>query len=138
MRDLENYKKWRERNKDRLRIKKAEWARSLNGRASQRRYRKKSIRAMRFLYIGSAKKRNIELNITQVQFEKLVKKDCVYCGQTPIDGKNGIDRKDNSIGYLIDNAVPCCFKCNQMKGKLKVDAFIEHIFKILEQAIKKV
>ena len=28
----------------------------------------------------------------------------------------GIDRLDNSKGYEIDNIVPCCFVCNQVKS----------------------
>lgn len=29
-----------------------------------------------------------------------------------------IDRKDNKLGYLTDNMVLACFKCNQIKGNL--------------------
>ena len=27
-----------------------------------------------------------------------------------------IDRKDNSIGYLLENCVSCCFVCNRTKS----------------------
>jgi len=28
----------------------------------------------------------------------------------------GVDRVDSAAGYTIDNLVPCCFVCNQIKG----------------------
>ena len=27
----------------------------------------------------------------------------------------GLDRLDNSKGYVLDNVVPCCDKCNRLK-----------------------
>lgn len=48
---------------------------------------------------------------------------CFYCN-SPITwikyGKKAtrynLDRKDNSIGYIASNLVPCCSKCNYKKG----------------------
>ncbi len=44
--------------------------------------------------------------------------DCFYCNDNAIQGEiiNGIDRIDNSKGYLLQNCVPCCNMCNVMKG----------------------
>ena len=28
----------------------------------------------------------------------------------------GVDRVDSDLGYQLDNLVPCCFVCNQIKG----------------------
>jgi hypothetical protein len=39
---------------------------------------------------------------------------CVYCGC--ISMKLGLDRKDNEQGYIKDNVVPCCKRCNKVKG----------------------
>jgi 5-methylcytosine-specific restriction endonuclease McrA len=36
---------------------------------------------------------------------------------------NGIDRIDNERGYLPDNAVPCCKRCNQAKADMAIDEF---------------
>ena len=48
-------------------------------------------------------------------------KECHYCGETLrwkqigargiFQGYN-IDRKDNKIGYVKDNCIPCCGRCN--------------------------
>jgi hypothetical protein len=41
--------------------------------------------------------------------------ECHYChGPLPTTG-TGLDRKDNSRGYEVDNVVPCCMRCNRLK-----------------------
>lgn len=41
---------------------------------------------------------------------------CHYCdGQLETKGC-ALDRKDNSIGYICHNVVPCCKECNRLKG----------------------
>jgi hypothetical protein len=42
---------------------------------------------------------------------------------------NGIDRIDNSQGYIIDNVVPCCTKCNIAKGRQSIQEFKEWIYR---------
>jgi hypothetical protein len=44
--------------------------------------------------------------------------NCFYCNDEAIEGKilNGIDRSDNTIGYVLNNCVPSCSMCNIMKG----------------------
>ena len=50
--------------------------------------------------------------------------DCHYCGGSIAWAKYGnrrcsqkynLDRKDNACGYVIDNCVVCCVRCNRMK-----------------------
>jgi hypothetical protein len=36
----------------------------------------------------------------------------------------GIDRKDNTIGYVVGNVVPCCIVCNRAKMDLPYEAFL--------------
>ena len=53
---------------------------------------------------------------------------------------SGVDRIDSSKGYTKDNVVPCCGKCNRMKGDLPQDKWIQHLQKVLNHlkiAIKK-
>ncbi len=40
---------------------------------------------------------------------------CLYCGDSTLSTGHGLDRKDSSIGYLVDNVVPCCKVCNKIK-----------------------
>lgn len=79
-------------------------------------------------YIKGAEKRNIDFNLTFEQFLTFWNKPCHYCGDN-IEGV-GIDRYDNSIGYELDNCVPCCFTCNKMKHSSSPSDFFSHIQKI--------
>ena len=58
--------------------------------------------------------------ITEDEFNFLSKNNCYYCGKP---GPNGIDRVDNSKGYVTGNCVPCCKHCNYVKGALSVTDF---------------
>ena len=37
---------------------------------------------------------------------------------------NGLDRRDSSKGYSVENCVPCCSEINYLKGRLNHDKFI--------------
>jgi hypothetical protein len=64
-----------------------------------------------------AKKRNLEWTLTKEVFIELRLLPCTYCGGTLPEAGSGLDRKDNLKGYISGNVVPCCFRCNYMKGK---------------------
>ena len=77
-----------------------------------------------------AKRRGYEFHVTLEEYEKHIwNKPCNYCGGKT---QNGIDRVDNSIGYKIENCVPCCKDCNKMKLTFSVDNFLLHIQKIIK------
>jgi hypothetical protein len=43
--------------------------------------------------------------------------DCFYChGPLPPTG-HGLDRIDNSKGYLVGNVVPSCIACNRIRNR---------------------
>lgn len=58
--------------------------------------------------------------ISENVFNSIAKMVCHYCGKS---GPNGIDRVDNSKGYLKTNCVPCCKHCNYVKGDLSIADF---------------
>ena len=43
---------------------------------------------------------------------------------------NGLDRKDNSLGYTIYNVLPCCSFCNQAKMDANYEDFINWANKV--------
>ena len=45
---------------------------------------------------------------------------------------NGIDRKDNNLGYTPKNVVPCCSVCNFAKKNMPFDAFMAWIARLTE------
>ena len=97
----------------------------------------------------SARERGFVFELTVEQFLDIIKRPCHYCGEISVydeedknDGddmdtlyKNGIDRMDNSVGYLMENCVSCCKMCNYMKHILSVTDFlkrVEHIVNYIE------
>ena len=84
-------------------------------------------------YFRGAIKRDYEFKLTFEEFCDLVSKACKYCGEENI--VNGIDRVDNTKGYILENCVPCCELCNQMKLNHTVDKFIG---KSLDIAVKHI
>ncbi len=96
-------------------------------------------------YTQGARRRNLEFELSKEEFKSLVTQSCTYCGQVPSQvsygsrnnarehGKfiyNGVDRINSSIGYTMDNCVPCCERCNRAKMALSEKDFIEMIVKI--------
>lgn len=81
-------------------------------------------------YRANAEKRNLAFPITREQFDCLVKQTCFYCGRTP-EIIGGVDRKDNNIGYTVENCVACCQVCNYMKRGSSVEAFLQQCREIV-------
>lgn len=82
-------------------------------------------------YVKNARKRNLEFNISFENYESIVTKPCYYCKIIQQRGFNGMDRKESSIGYALDNCISCCQMCNYIKGSLSVSVFIKRIEHIL-------
>jgi hypothetical protein len=82
--------------------------------------------------------RKYEFSLTLAEFSALIHQKCHYCG---ISECKGVDRVDNTLGYITTNCVPCCKFCNQMKMDLTIDDFIGQCTKIVneykEKTIKK-
>lgn len=94
-------------------------------------------------YKLSAKRRHHNFSLTIDQFRELTQQDCNYCGLPPSQVSykkeyngphrfNGIDRRDNKQGYIIENAVPCCKTCNQAKHTMTEEDFLSWIKRITE------
>ncbi|AGE54739.1 hypothetical protein PBCVKS1B_638L [Paramecium bursaria Chlorella virus KS1B] len=77
-------------------------------------------------YENNARKRSIPFDITEEFVGVLTDQDCFYCGdKTSTAVRNGIDRLDNTIGYLEENCRSCCGVCNNMKRCLDALTFVE-------------
>lgn len=98
-------------------------------------------------YRTGALSRGHVFELTFQEAENLLHSDCAYCGDSPSDIKyfntrnngkdathfiftNGIDRVDNTKGYTLENCVPCCRMCNQLKSNHILETFFEKISKI--------
>lgn len=85
-------------------------------------------------YKKRAKKDNISFELTKEDCKPFYKTTCVYCGDT-ITGL-GIDRVDNTKGYILSNCVPCCKTCNWMKRAQTKEEFFQQIKKIYSNITK--
>ena len=87
-------------------------------------------------YVRPSKNKNLEFTITEQDFASIAKEPCYYCGAMEVievdgdwveRGFNGLDRKDQTRGYVVDNCVSACNMCNLMKKSLHVDIFLKRV-----------
>lgn len=98
-------------------------------------------------------------DISFEKFLELSQQDCFHCGSKVcesgsnkvrraikvVDGKrtttdnvacsfqyHGLDRIDNTKGHTLDNVVPCCWSCNNLRGSRELSKFMEHLNKIVK------
>jgi hypothetical protein len=95
-------------------------------------------------YKSGAKKREFTFEISRYRFECLASSNCVYCGEPPSQSRrlykgpfkdakiylNGIDRKNNDLGYTIDNCVACCRPCNFAKHDMTYKEFCAYLDRV--------
>lgn len=78
-----------------------------------------------------AHERSYAFRITPEEYDVCTRQPCYICGgYTKGRDHNGVDRVNNSIGYLFFNIAPCCWTCNRMKGSLSLGEFLEKVKKI--------
>lgn len=82
-------------------------------------------------YRQNARIRSIPFKLEYKEFVDIIESMCYYCGSEGY----GIDRIDNSQGYIKDNCFPCCSKCNKMKSNLTLTEFLEQCKKITENRL---
>jgi 5-methylcytosine-specific restriction endonuclease McrA len=67
---------------------------------------------------SEAKRRHISVALTFAEYRAIMHDPkCVYCGMSISDAGHGVDRKNSHLGYSLENCVPCCTKCNRMRGQ---------------------
>jgi hypothetical protein len=96
--------KWRSRNVTRYRTYCRNFGRTIEGG---------------FYYLRhQAKKRELECDFTLDSYKEIMTPNrCHYC-EGPLNETGAkLDRKDSALGYLVANCVPCCLKCNLIRGE---------------------
>ena len=67
--------------------------------------------------VSRAKKRELSWELALDQWISLVIDNvCHYCNGQMSQTGVGLDRKDNNIGYVMGNVIPCCCACNRIKS----------------------
>jgi len=78
-------------------------------------------------------KLKMDFELTIEEYDNIINDICYICGkENNINHQNGIDRIDNSIGYIIDNVETCCGECNFMKNNYNFIDFLNKCFMIYE------
>jgi len=90
-------------------------------------------------YKKGARSRNLVFKLKKNEFEKLILNNCYYCGSAPqiMDyGKkhniktNGVDRINNTVGYINSNVRSCCPTCNKIKLNFTEKVFLAKVKQI--------
>jgi len=91
-------------------------------------------------YRSNAGKRGLEWSLSEDEANALLVGNCHYCGAEPsilqivkwtnvTFAYNGIDRKENSRGYVADNVVSCCKICSHAKSDMSYQGFIDFLLR---------
>ena len=98
-------------------------------------------------YKRHAERRGFKWLLSRTFVEKLIKKNCFYCGSNPSNLKktknsigngllySGIDRIDSNKDYTEDNIVACCRVCNDAKSNMSIKEFKKWAIKIGKKAM---
>jgi len=76
-------------------------------------------------YGKNADQRGLPFELDLEDFEEIIAQPCFYCGNFSAIEKNGVDRFDNRLGYIRENCVSCCGKCNRAKWTMSPKEFME-------------
>ena len=88
-------------------------------------------------YKISARIRGFGFSLSESTFYDITKNECYMCGKkNSVTHRNGIDRYDNSLGYIETNCKSCCNTCNMMKNKYPFNDIISKFNKIILYSIK--
>ena len=86
-------------------------------------------------YKKEAELRNLAVEITQEQWERITRSACYLCGYQSAKGI-GLDRVDNTgRAYTFANSRACCGSCNNMKGEFSLEELIEQCKRVLTKML---
>ena len=77
--------------------------------------------------------------LNRKEYSDLLDKPCYYCGSS-LENEMGwsLDRIDNKDDYILHNVLPCCGKCNRIKGtQLSVEEMKYAMNKLLKTSSKE-
>ena len=80
-------------------------------------------KARQSVFKSSAKKRGHDYTLTLDNLKEYYNKPCYYCNGNVTTVS--LDRVDNAKGYVSDNIVSCCYRCNIMKHSQTQEDFIQ-------------
>lgn len=77
--------------------------------------------------------------LTTKEYNTITNSQCYLCDRKSCEKyKNGIDRIDNHLGYILSNVKPCCGSCNHIKKDLELDELLNKMMEIFMKCKNKV
>ncbi len=121
---------------------------SVNGKKRRKEYGLAAFNTILSGYKTRARTKGLSFELSRDEFKNIIQGDCFYCGALAahrpcLDSKHGgfsysgIDRLDSSLGYTIENSVPCCTRCNRGKLDLSIDDFLAWIVRVHDHMKEK-
>ena len=98
-------------------------------------------------YKKDAERRGLSFNLSDDLFLQLTSGVCYYCGAPPnpayrktsVFGEvyiyNGVDRRNNNLGYEPSNCSPCCNRCNTAKRAMSEETFLAFVSAVHNHSI---
>ncbi len=78
-----------------------------------------------------AKKRKLNFDLTLDTYVAIISDGiCAYCSSPLPECGSGLDRKDSTLGYSVNNCVPCCRRCNEIRGHDNISH--AHMFEVVK------
>lgn len=88
-------------------------------------------------YMHRASIKGFEFVLSNDQYNTITHQMCYICGNKNFN-TIGMDRIDNSKGYIVDNLEPCCSECNYFKRDFTLDVVYDKITKIAQAHPEKI
>ena len=88
------------------------------------RWRQKNLCSVLYSGCKQQDKRHgfVGFDLDQEFIRTLISSGCRYCGETEL--KMTLDRIDNNAGHTKANVLPCCLRCNYIRGSMPFDAWM--------------
>jgi len=94
--------------------------------------------------------KKVPFELLEEEFCQLIFQNCHYCGIEPSNTYNHFSRKDKfsikyngidkiipKLGYIAENVVTCCKRCNTAKNDMSTDDFFKLIERIYNYSVIK-
>jgi hypothetical protein len=90
-------------------------------------------------YKRRADNKSLLFELTNNDYIELIIGNCYLCGRKSCEKyKNGIDRVDNKVGYIMSNVKVCCGSCNYIKRDMELDELFNKMTEVYLKCKNKV
>ena len=90
-------------------------------------------------YKKRADNKSLLYDLTTEEYNTITKSQCYLCSRNSREKyKNGIDRVDNNLGYIMSNVKACCASCNYIKKNMELGELFDKMTEIFMKCNIKV